>query len=224
MKERIAAILEAKDLTSSEFAQSLDIQRSNVSHILTGRNKPSYSFIEKLLTVYPEINASWLITGNGSMYIGGTETKEQALIEPVGIVERILPIQSASMSEHRQPISQPTNIQQKNKADIHQGEHLIRSLSSTSSSPKRETSAHHSEEKVESTARHTGSGSYIESKFYDAGKYQYSTNTPDNQESSNIEEPKDVPKVKDIEEKLPKEIDKVIVFYKDKTFDIYQSS
>ncbi|MFV0506712.1 MAG: helix-turn-helix domain-containing protein [Bacteroidales bacterium] len=68
MKDRLTAILEDKKLSSSEFASSLDIQRSNVSHILTGRNKPSFSFIERLLSVYPDINARWLIMGEGDMH------------------------------------------------------------------------------------------------------------------------------------------------------------
>lgn len=50
-------------LNATSFADRIGVQRSNVSHILNGRNKPSLDFIEKTLHQFPKINASWLITG-----------------------------------------------------------------------------------------------------------------------------------------------------------------
>jgi hypothetical protein len=46
----------------------LGIQRSNVTHILDGRNKPSLSFIEKLMAKFPQVNIEWLLNGTGEMY------------------------------------------------------------------------------------------------------------------------------------------------------------
>ncbi len=45
-----------------------ELQRSGISHILSGRNQPSFDFIVKLMKLYPEINPDWLIMGNGSMF------------------------------------------------------------------------------------------------------------------------------------------------------------
>ncbi|MGC9375930.1 MAG: helix-turn-helix domain-containing protein [Bacteroidales bacterium] len=69
MKERILALLKDKQISATKLAEMIDVQRSSISHILSGRNKPSFDFIEKILTAYPDLNAQWLITGKGEMYI-----------------------------------------------------------------------------------------------------------------------------------------------------------
>ena len=68
MKERIIQFLSENNLTSTKFADVIGVQRSSISHILSGRNKPSFDFIEKMLLAYPELNAQWLITGKGNMF------------------------------------------------------------------------------------------------------------------------------------------------------------
>ena len=55
-------------LSPSQFADKLGVQRSGVSHLLSGRNKPSFEFINKMLVAFPKINPDWLITGNGKAY------------------------------------------------------------------------------------------------------------------------------------------------------------
>lgn len=67
MKERIVQLLSHLDLTSAQFADIIGVQRSSISHILSGRNKPSFDFIQKILIKYPEINADWLLTGRGNL-------------------------------------------------------------------------------------------------------------------------------------------------------------
>ena len=67
MKDRIRKFIEFKKITAADLADKLEVQRSNVSHVLNGRNKPGANFIEKLLTEYPELNARWLLTGDGEM-------------------------------------------------------------------------------------------------------------------------------------------------------------
>ena len=69
MKDRIIQFLNANNLNSTKFADQIGVQRSSISHILSGRNKPSYDFIEKMLLTYPKLNAQWLITGKGNMFI-----------------------------------------------------------------------------------------------------------------------------------------------------------
>jgi len=59
--------MEYKGITSSELADSIGVQRSNVTHVLKARNKPSFQFIEKMLQIYPELNAKWLLLGTGTM-------------------------------------------------------------------------------------------------------------------------------------------------------------
>ncbi|MFC2115736.1 helix-turn-helix domain-containing protein [Bacteroidota bacterium] len=68
MQDQIQEILRREDLSSSQFADKIGVQRSSVSHVLSGRNKPGYDFIHKILESFPGINAEWLITGFGDMY------------------------------------------------------------------------------------------------------------------------------------------------------------
>lgn len=68
MNRRLQQFLEVEKLSPARLADSLGIQRSGISHLLSGRNKPSYEFINNFLTRYPQIDATWLITGKGKMY------------------------------------------------------------------------------------------------------------------------------------------------------------
>ncbi len=68
MNERLLKILNEFGLTSSQLAEKLGVQRSNVSHVLSGRNKPGYEFISTLIKEFPTINPYWVINGDGPMY------------------------------------------------------------------------------------------------------------------------------------------------------------
>lgn len=61
--DRIQVIMKVNQLTAAQLAEEIGVQRSNVSHVLSGRNKPSFEFLNKLLMRYPKVNAHWLITG-----------------------------------------------------------------------------------------------------------------------------------------------------------------
>lgn len=63
IKDRLAHILRAKNLTATQFAEMMQIQPSNVSHLLSGRNKPSLDFLIKLKALFPEYNFDWIILG-----------------------------------------------------------------------------------------------------------------------------------------------------------------
>ncbi len=76
MKSRISKIIKIEQLSSSKFAESIDVQRSSISHILSGRNKPSLDFIQKILTVYKNINSDWLLFGKGDMFKDGKSEKD----------------------------------------------------------------------------------------------------------------------------------------------------
>lgn len=65
---RITSFINTLGINSSIFADRIGVQRSSISHILNGRNKPSIDFLEKLHLKYPNLNLEWLITGSGAMY------------------------------------------------------------------------------------------------------------------------------------------------------------
>ena len=67
MIERFKTLLEQLDISPSEFADRIGVQRSSISHVLSGRNKPSIDFLEKILNVFPDIDTMWLITGKNKL-------------------------------------------------------------------------------------------------------------------------------------------------------------
>jgi transcriptional regulator with XRE-family HTH domain len=68
MKDRLLKFLTREKLSSARFAEIIGVQPSGISHILSGRNKPGFDFIQKILENYPALNAEWLIMGRGSMF------------------------------------------------------------------------------------------------------------------------------------------------------------
>ena len=62
---RLEYILEYYELTASAFADKVGVQRSSLSHLLSGRNKPSLDFILKVKDTYPTLSFDWLIKGEG---------------------------------------------------------------------------------------------------------------------------------------------------------------
>lgn len=64
---RLKQLLEHLGMASSAFAQSIDVNRSSISHLLSGRNKPSLDVIIKILERYPEVNLYWLLNGKGEL-------------------------------------------------------------------------------------------------------------------------------------------------------------
>lgn len=73
MNRRLLQFLQAENITQAQFADILSVARGSVSHILSGRNKPGYDFLESLLLHYPNLNLDWLLTGKGRMYKDGQE-------------------------------------------------------------------------------------------------------------------------------------------------------
>lgn len=68
MENRIQKIIDKQGISLNAFAQEIGVNRSTISHILTGRNKPSVDVLQKILKRFPELSSDWLLLGNGSMY------------------------------------------------------------------------------------------------------------------------------------------------------------
>ena len=67
MVERIREILQANQLTPTQFADHIGVARPIISHILSGRNKPSLEVVQKIIAAFPKISIPWLLSGVGSM-------------------------------------------------------------------------------------------------------------------------------------------------------------
>jgi DNA-binding XRE family transcriptional regulator len=64
--KRLEKILGYYDISASSFADQIKVQRSSISHLLSGRNKPSLEFVLKVIKTFPEVNLYWLLNGKGS--------------------------------------------------------------------------------------------------------------------------------------------------------------
>ncbi len=63
--KRLQKVMKYYGESASTFAEKIDVQRSSISHILSGRNKPSLEFILKVLSSFPEVELYWLLNGKG---------------------------------------------------------------------------------------------------------------------------------------------------------------
>ena len=89
MKDRIAHIIRAKNLTAAEFAMQLGIQPSNVSHLLAGRNNPSLEFVKKLKETFPEYSLDWIVMGKGPITLSEPFLEENLSNDTVSIPQTV---------------------------------------------------------------------------------------------------------------------------------------
>ncbi|WP_262147835.1 helix-turn-helix domain-containing protein [Chryseobacterium foetidum] len=81
LNERISQVIEYSGFTPSEFADEVDVQRSSISHVTSGRNKPSLEFIIKIKSRFPEILWDWLVNGDGEMLKSELPAEEEIVEE-----------------------------------------------------------------------------------------------------------------------------------------------
>lgn len=72
MNRRLQQFLSAENISQAQFADTIGVARASVSHILAGRNKPGFDFIENMSRNYPSLSLEWLVTGKGKMYKNST--------------------------------------------------------------------------------------------------------------------------------------------------------
>ncbi len=63
--KRLEYLLDYYSLNASSFADKIGVQRSSLSHLLSGRNKPSLDFIMKITEAFPEVNLYWILNNKG---------------------------------------------------------------------------------------------------------------------------------------------------------------
>lgn len=84
---RLKLLMEHYDLSASAFSDEIDFNRSTISHILSGRNKPSLDFVMKVLHRFPEVTISWFLYGKGkfppSLESGSIQEKDDFQFEEV---------------------------------------------------------------------------------------------------------------------------------------------
>lgn len=73
IQERILLLMKSLGLNPAQFADEIGVQRSSISHIISGRNNPSLDIVTKILNKFPDIDSNWLVIGKGSL-VGKNET------------------------------------------------------------------------------------------------------------------------------------------------------
>jgi len=120
--ERLKVIMEYYALNASSFADKIGVQRSGISHILAGRNKPSLDFILKIIDAFNDVDLYWLLIGKGNFPPSGNEmepeaktkietpvpSSENTVLEIPGLLETKVPeveekIQASKIKEKKGP-------------------------------------------------------------------------------------------------------------------------
>lgn len=81
MIDRIKMIMDREKLNPSSFSEKIDISKSKLSHILSGRNKPSAEVLIHIIEAFQYINPKWLLLGEGS--IEESKSQNQDSIEKI---------------------------------------------------------------------------------------------------------------------------------------------
>ncbi|MDZ4149437.1 MAG: helix-turn-helix transcriptional regulator [Flavobacteriaceae bacterium] len=118
--KRLQILLQHYGLTASAFADSLDVQRSSVSHIVSGRNKPSLDFVLKILHAYPEVDLQWLLNGKGNFPTVTEPTSENTIVNKTVSVQSNLFEKSDASVEPTKKIADLQNLRAAANDDIEQ--------------------------------------------------------------------------------------------------------
>lgn len=82
MRQRLEQFLAAENISKAQFADKINVARAAISHIISGRNNPSYEFIVNTMDAFPSLNIEWLLKGNGKMYKSEDSSNSQGVIFP----------------------------------------------------------------------------------------------------------------------------------------------
>ena len=113
MNTRLKQFLAAENITQAQFADNINVVRASVSHVLSGRNNPSYEFIRSIMLRYPELNIEWLMFGSGKMYKSNTPMEEPQTVAaaPESTAEDVLfPDYDNPIQEYAIPADNITSV------------------------------------------------------------------------------------------------------------------
>ncbi|MEI6348451.1 MAG: helix-turn-helix transcriptional regulator [Bacteroidota bacterium] len=204
MVNRILKILKEENLTASQFADIVEVQRSSMSHILSGRNNPSLDFVNKILKTFPKINTDWLMFGTGNMYDQKVDNIKTPVLED-----------DITQKKESKGFSDSATL------DLF-GEFGVQPAKGEEDSVKPETII---SENYENMVRSEDPAPYLRTAIKSDN---YDTKTPNlaSLESNISSQPANNPKIIQPEADVvptqkKKEIERIVIFYTDKTFSIH---
>lgn len=160
MNHRISLIIQAKNISPAQLADDIGVQRSGISHIINGRNKPSLDFIQRILKKYPDISMKWLMFGEGQMM--------NSFPAPVAVPENKIPeIQNSRLTtmELFADNTSPVEADELTNADDRSNETLPEESSNMNN-----TEFHDNREKVELESKNTIKNNREDKSFIHAEK------------------------------------------------------
>ena len=107
MVERIRILLESRQLTPTQFADVIGVARPIVSHILSGRNKPSLEVVQRILAAMPDLAMPWLLNGTGPMLTG---TVAAPVLPVATSVDVPAPVSASIVTSVPDPVAVPVAL------------------------------------------------------------------------------------------------------------------
>ena len=108
---RIEEVRKNHQLTAASFATKIGVQRSAISHILSGRNKPSLEFLMKIHDAFDEVNLEWLILGKPSPLSQDLEILNNPETNPsTDVIDNIVPVSKSDISNESESVETPKEI------------------------------------------------------------------------------------------------------------------
>ena len=109
---RIEEVRKNHQLTAASFATKIGVQRSAISHILSGRNKPSLEFLMKIHDSFDEVNLEWLILGKSSPLSNNLEipANHTEINQLTNVLDNMLPVSKSDISNESESAEAPKEI------------------------------------------------------------------------------------------------------------------
>ncbi|MCC3160307.1 helix-turn-helix domain-containing protein [Hymenobacter sp. 15J16-1T3B] len=121
MVDRIRQLLQVRQLTPTQFADTIGVARPIVSHILGGRNKPSLEVVQKIIAAFPDVAMPWLLTGQGPMLASGATDQLSRQVErsngPVKLTDTPARPRATAKSDKASSGAETTRIAAEQKSD-----------------------------------------------------------------------------------------------------------
>lgn len=112
LRERIEMLISTRGMTNATFAEKVGVQPSNISHVLSGRNKASLDLVMKILNSFKEVRTEWLLHGRGSMTRDYTLFEMEETEQPQKTVKKTENnLQKSGQPSMEKPIEEPSKVE-----------------------------------------------------------------------------------------------------------------
>jgi len=210
MVTRILQILKEENLTASQFADIIDVQRSSMSHILSGRNNPSLDFVHKILKAFPNVNTDWLMFGTGTMYNQKIGTDPNLKVNAAAPIEGPTnPVKPANSIETLDLFGDFTPQPAKDE--------MVINVEPVVSAVENRQNVVEFEDAAITGIKNTNAESYTQKQADITRSESNISSTP--KEMPEISNSREVIQKASLEDK---EIDRIVIFYSDNTFSMYK--